>query len=347
MIVLVTGNQGYVGSVLTPFLAAAGHEVWGFDSGFYEMCLLGPLGDTGVARQIVKDLREVTPSDVAGADAVVHLAALSNDPTGELNPALTEEINFEGSMLLACAAKEAGASRFVFASSCSIYGQSEGSVLTEESSFRPLTAYAVSKVRTEDGLHALADDAFSPVMLRNATAYGFSPRLRLDIVVNNLTGWAVTTGAVKLLSDGRAWRPLVHVEDMARAMQAALEAPREKVHDQAFNVGREEDNRRIRDLAESVAAAVPGCAVTIAEGAVTDARDYNVSFEKIRRELPAFRPEWTVERGIAELRDAYRTHGLDERRFHSREFTRLKQLQALLDGHDVDESLRWLAGRAA
>jgi nucleoside-diphosphate-sugar epimerase len=345
MIVLVTGNLGYVGTVATRYLASRGHEVRGYDAGFYESCLLGPLGPTGLTDQITKDVREAEVADFRGVDAVVHLAALSNDPTGELDPELTDAINVQGSLRVARAAKAAGVSRFVFASSCSIYGQSEGGVLTEASPFHPITAYAVSKVRFEEELDALADSGFSTVALRNATAYGFSPRLRLDIVVNNLTGCAVATGQVKLLSDGRAWRPLVHVEDMARAIDAALVAPRGRVHRQAFNVGRETDNRRIRDLAESVAAAVSGCSVAIATGAGTDARDYNVSFEKIRRELPEFQPRWDVERGIAELRDAFRAHGLTRARFEGEEFTRLKRLQSLIAGQGVDEALHWHAAR--
>jgi nucleoside-diphosphate-sugar epimerase len=343
----VTGNLGYVGTVMTPLLDAAGYEVWGYDAGYFEDCVLGELGTTGVHRQIAKDIRHVEAEDLAGIAAVIHLAALSNDPTGELNPGLTEAINFEGSMRLARAAKQAGAERFLFASSCSIYGQSAGTALTEEAAFQPLTAYAISKVRTEAGLKALADDRFSPVYLRNATAYGFSPRLRIDVVVNNLTGWAVTTGKVRLLSDGRAWRPLVHVEDMCRAFLAALVAPRERIHDAAFNVGREEDNRRIRDLAASVAEVVPGCEVTIAEGASTDARDYNVSFAKIRERLPEFQPRWNVERGIGELYEAYARTGLDFDRFDGREFTRLKQLQHLMASHSVGADLLWVAGRAS
>jgi nucleoside-diphosphate-sugar epimerase len=347
MRVLVTGNLGYVGTVMTPMLQAAGHEVWGYDTGYYERCLLGPLGGSGVDRQVAKDIREVVAADLAGVEAVVHLAALSNDPTGELDPELTGEINFGGSLRLADAAKRAGVSRFLFASSCSIYGQSGGGALTEEAEFNPLTAYAVSKVRTEAALHELADDGFSPVCLRNATAYGFSPRLRFDVVVNNLTGWAVTTGQVRLLSDGRAWRPLVHVEDMAGAFLAALAAPRERVHDLALNVGREEDNLRIRDLAESVARIVPGCAVTIAEGASSDSRNYNVSFARIRQALPGFVPRWDVDRGIRQLHERFVALGLTYEQFDGRDFTRLKQLQHLLATARVGRDLRWAAGRAA
>ena len=347
MRVLVTGNLGYVGTVMTPLLRTAGHEVWGLDTGYYAGCIFGALGESGVDRQIARDIRQVVASDLAGVEAVIHLAALSNDPTGELNPGLTDEINFRGSMRLAEAAKRSGVSRFLFASSCSIYGQSDGGALTEEASFHPLTAYAVSKVQTEAGLRALADDDFSPVYLRNATAYGFSPRLRFDIVVNNLTGWAMTTGQVRLLSDGRAWRPLVHVEDMARAFAAALAAPRERVHDQALNVGREEDNRRIRDLAEAVSHVIPGCAVTIAEGAATDARNYNVSFERIRRRLPEFVPRWDIPRGIGQLHEALATGGLTHEQFEGRDFTRLKQLQHLLGTGRLAADLTWRAGSGA
>ena len=347
MRVLVTGNLGYVGTVMTPLLKAAGHEVWGYDTGFYESCLLGELGETGVERQIAGDIRQVAVDELAGVEAVVHLAALSNDPTGELDPDLTAEINLGGSVRLAEAAKRAGVSRFLFASSCSIYGQSDGGALTEEAGFNPLTAYAISKVRTEAALHGLADDGFSPVYLRNATAYGFSPRLRFDIVVNNLTGWAVTTRQVRLLSDGRAWRPLVHVEDMAGAFLAALAAPRERVHDRALNVGREEDNRQIRDLAESVARVVPDCEVTIAAGASSDQRNYNVSFARIREVLPGFTPRWDVDRGIRQLHDRFVRLGLTYDQFDGREFTRLKQLQHLIASGRVGRDLRWAAGRTA
>jgi nucleoside-diphosphate-sugar epimerase len=347
MRVLVTGNLGYVGSVMTPMLRQAGHEVWGCDVGFFEDCLFGELGDPGVARQLTKDVRRLEEADLHGVDAVVHLAALSNDPTGELDPRLTHEINFEGTMRVARLAKQAGASRFLFASSCSIYGQGGEALLTEDSPMTPLTAYAVSKVRAEAALRELADDRFSPISLRNATAYGFSPRPRFDVVVNNLTGWAVTTGEVRLMSDGRAWRPLVHVEDMSRAFVVALAAPRELVHDQAFNVGREADNRRIRDLAEAVARIVPDCRVTIAEGASTDARNYNVSFDKLRRVLPEFGAAWDVERGIHQLRDAFVGGGLTLERFEGREFIRLGQLQHLMGAGLVDRDLMWTATRPA
>jgi nucleoside-diphosphate-sugar epimerase len=346
MRILVTGNLGYVGTVMTPLLKAEGHEVWGLDTGYYAPCIMGDAGPTGVDRQIMKDVRRVEASDLEGVHGIAHLAALSNDPTGELNPGLTEEINFHGSVRLAEAAKRAGVERFVFASSCSIYGSSGGEALTEEASFNPLTAYARSKVDTEAALARMADASFSPVFLRNATAYGFSPRLRFDIVVNNLTGWAMTTGHVKLLSDGRAWRPLVHVEDMCRAFAASFVAPRERIHNQAFNVGREEDNFQIRTLAESVAMVVPDCDVTFAEGASADSRNYNVSFAKARERLKEFAPRWSVEKGIHQLYGSFSRLGLTYPQFDGRYFTRLKQLRYLVESERVDDHLMWNRARA-
>jgi nucleoside-diphosphate-sugar epimerase len=341
MRVLVTGNLGYVGTVMTPLLAAAGHEVQGLDTGLFAACTLGPLGPSGVSRQSTKDIREVEASDLSGLDAIVHLAGLSNDPTGELNPGLTEEINLGGTVRLAEAAKRAGVPRFLFASSCSIYGQSGDKALTEEAAFQPLTAYARSKVGAEAALHRLADASFSPIYLRNATAYGFSPRLRFDIVVNNLTGWAVTTGEVKLLSDGRAWRPLVHVEDMSSAFAAALRAPRERLHDTALNVGREEDNLMVRDIAERVAGIVPDSRVTFADGVSADSRNYNVSFARIRERLPEFRPKWDVAKGIRQLLAAFQAQRLTHEQFAGKDFTRLKQLKHLLEQGELRDDLTW------
>jgi len=346
MRILVTGNLGYVGTVMTPLLEAEGHEVWGLDTGYYADCVMGEAAPAGLRRQITKDIREIEAVDLAGVHGIAHLAALSNDPTGELNPELTADINFHGTVRLAEAARAAGVERFVFASSCSIYGQSGGEALTEAAAFQPLTAYARSKVDAEAALARLATPRFSPVFLRNATAYGFSPRLRFDIVVNNLTGWAMTTGHVKLLSDGRAWRPLVHVEDMCRAFAAAFAAPRERIHGEAFNVGREEDNFQIRALAEAVAAVVPGCDVTYAEGASADNRNYNVSFAKLRDRLGEFSPRWTVDGGIRQLHGAFSRLGLTHAGFESRQFTRLKQLRHLLESGQVDDRLAWIRARA-
>ena len=343
MRVLVTGNLGYIGAVLTPMLASAGYEVWGLDTGFYQECTFGTMQESyhGVHKQIHKDVRDVKEDDLVDIEAVIHLAALSNDPTGELNPELTEEINYRASVRLAKFARTVGVSRFLFASSCSIYGHGEGKALTEEAPFHPLTAYARSKVKAESDIAALADDDFSPVFLRNATAYGLSPRLRFDLVVNNLTGWAYTTGAVKLLSDGRAWRPIVHVEDIARAFLAVLAAPREAIHNQAFNVGQDVENYQIRDIAEMVAQVVPSSRVTYAEGASADSRTYNVSFAKIWEVLPGFRPVWNLERGTRQLYEGFKAFRLSFEDFQGRKYTRIKQLRHLLNVRWLDLELRW------
>ena len=341
MRIFVTGNLGYIGSVMTPMLAEAGYDVWGLDTGYYTECILGERPDARVSRQLTTDIRRLEKIDLAGVDAVVHLAALSNDPTGELNPTLTEDINTNGSMRLAELAQSAGVQRFIFASSCSIYGQSEEAALTEESPFAPQTAYARSKVDAERYLSRLASAHFSPVYLRNATAYGLSPRLRLDLAVNNLTGWGCTTGQVKLQSDGRAWRPMVHITDICRAVLATLAAPTSTIHNEAFNIGSEQENYQIRDIANLVAQVVPHCTVTFAEGASADNRTYNVSFAKVRRLLPGFMPRWTVGQGIAELHAAFQQCSFTHNDFESRLFTRLKQLQYLQATQQVDDKLYW------
>jgi len=347
MRILITGNQGYVGTVMAKMMSEAGHEVVGLDTGYFTECWMGTDRLDYVFRQIVKDIRDVDAADFTGVDAVAHLAGLSNDPTGELNPGLTEAINLAATIRVAGLAKQAGASRFVFASSCSIYGSGASDALTEEDAFNPLTAYARSKVESEFALQKLADDRFSPVFMRNATVYGFSPRLRFDLVVNNLTGWAVSTHQVKLLSDGRAWRPLLHVDDMSQAFLRAIEAPREAIHNQAFNVGNEEDNWQIRDIAKKVAEIVPDCAVTFAAGAGADTRNYNVSFAKIRERLPAFKPQWNVPKGIEQLYREFARIELAEPEFSSRTYTRLKQIQYLIDSGQVSSELRWVGAPAA
>lgn len=347
MRVLITGNLGYIGTVMSAKFAELGHEVWGLDTGFYEDCWLGQPVTSPVSKQIRKDIRDATPEDFRGVDGVVHLAALSNDPTGELNPGLTEDINYEATLAVARAAKAAGVGRLVFASSCSIYGAGGKDQLTEDDAFNPLTAYAKSKVNSEFGLRELADDSFSPVFMRNGTVYGWSPRIRFDLVVNNLTGWAVTTGQVKLLSDGRAWRPMLHIEDMCQAFGLALAAPREVIHNQAMNVGTETENYMIRDMAEFVAQTVPNSTVTFGEGAGADSRNYNVSFAKIRSLLPDFQPQWTVPKGAEQVYRACVDASLDFEAFNGRLFTRLKQLQNLMDTHQVSGDLRWLEAAAA
>jgi nucleoside-diphosphate-sugar epimerase len=341
MRVLVTGNLGYIGTVLTPMLTQRGHEVFGYDTGFFEDCLLMPAAGGSLVRQYKGDMREIDSLVLEDVDAVVHLAALSNDPMGELNPDLTHQINTEASFRFAKMARDAGVQRFIFASSCSIYGASDDMALTEESPFNPQTAYARSKVEFEAALHELAADSFSPTYLRNATAYGLSPRLRVDLVVNNLTGWGFVTGKVKLMSDGRAWRPLVHIEDISLAVCEALEAEREDVHDQPLNVGNEKENYQIRTVAETVAEIMPDTEVTFAKGAEADSRTYNVSFEKIRKVLPGFKTKWTVKKGVAQLYKAFQEHGMSDQGFNGRLYIRLKQLQHLMDEQRVDSNLRW------
>jgi nucleoside-diphosphate-sugar epimerase len=338
MRVLVTGHNGYVGSVMVPLLQMAGHETVGLDTYLYEECTFGPaVADVPALRM---DLRDVTAADLAGFDAVIHLAALCNDPLGNLNPGSTYDVNLHASVQLARAAKAAGVKRWLFASSCSLYGLAGDEMLTEEAGFNPITPYGESKIKTEQEVRVLADDDFSPVYLRNATAYGVSPRLRGDIVVNNLVGYAVTQGDVLIQSDGSPWRPLVHVEDISRAFLAVLEAPRELIHSQAFNVGRNEDNLRVREIADMVKAVVPGCTIRYAEGGGPDPRSYRVDCSKIARTLPAFRPHWTVAKGVRQLYDAYRAAGLTSEEFHERYF-RLKQIRKLQDQGRLGADLRW------
>jgi nucleoside-diphosphate-sugar epimerase len=335
--ILVAGDRGYIGAVLVPFLRAAGHQVDGLDSGLYEGCDLG--GGPGAVEKAARDTRAVHPRELEGYDAVVCLAALSNDPLGQLNPASTFSINLHGTVHLARAAKKAAVPRFVFASSCSLYGAAGSTAVAEDAPMRPVTPYGETKALAEEQLSSLADDEFSPTYLRNATAYGASPRLRLDIVLNNLTGTAVTTGRVKLESDGTPWRPLVHVEDISRTCAAVLEAPRELVHDESFNVGRSEDNVRIADIAELVAHGVPGSSVELARDAGPDRRSYQVDFAKLSDTFAGLQLAWTVPAGVDELVAAYREHGLTLEEFQSSRFTRLRRINELLAAGFLDELL--------
>ena len=339
MRVLITGHNGYIGSVLAPHIAAAGHSVVGLDTYLFEDCSLGE--DTIAIESRRGDVRDVRASDLRGFDAIIHLAALSNDPLGNVNPGCTYDINHLASVRLAQLAKEAGVSRFLFASSCSLYGVAGDELLTEDAAFNPITPYGESKVRVEQDVAPLADERFSPTFLRNATAYGVSPRLRADIVVNNLVGVAYTTGDVLIQSDGTPWRPLVHIEDIARAFLAVLEAPRELVHNQAFNVGRTEENYRVRDLAEMVQQIVPGSRVRYAAGGGPDPRCYRVNCDKLARVLPQFQPQWTVPAGMRELHEAFRRHGLTEEQFLGDRFLRIKHILKLRAEGRLDASLRW------
>jgi len=336
MKVLVTGDRGYIGAVLVPFLRAAGHEVVGLDAGWYDGCDFGPF--TTDYESHTGDIRDQTPADLAGFDAVVNLAAISNDPVGHLNPEATYAVNAHGAVHLAEVAKAAGVPRYLFSSSCSLYGAAGDAPVTEESEFNPVTPYGESKVIAEQLIGKLADDDFSPSYLRNATAYGSSPRLRADIVVNNLTGTAITRGEVRLQSDGSPWRPLVHIEDISRAFLAVLEADRDVVHDQAFNVGRDEDVVQIRTIAEGVAEKT-GAPVTFAEGASPDKRDYRVDFGKIGRLLPAYAPAWTVPLGIDELARDMRDRRLSATEFEHT-FVRLDRITYLQRAGRLDELLR-------
>jgi nucleoside-diphosphate-sugar epimerase len=338
MRVLVTGHKGYIGTILVPMLVAEGYDVVGLDSDLYERCTFGE-GLPDVA-EIRKDIRDIERADLDGFDAIIHLAALSNDPLGNLNPDLTFEINHKAAVNLARMAKQVGVSRYLFSSSCSTYGASGDARLTEEAQFNPVTPYGYSKVLVEQDVAKLADDNFSPTFLRNATAYGVSPRHRFDIVLNNLVAWACTTGLVYLKSDGSPWRPIIHIEDISRAFVATLRAPREVVHNQAFNVGRNEENYRIRDLAEIVKETVPSCRVEYAQDAEPDKRTYRVDFNKINKLLPEFRPTWNARRGAHELYEAYQKYGVKLEEFEGPRYKRIDHIKQLLSSGQLDSTLR-------
>lgn len=340
MKVLVTGHRGYIGSVMVPMLLKVGHEVHGYDSEFYHRCTYLPGGQLPRVPGVCKDVRDITQADLEGFEAVIHLAALSNDPLSNLNPEITYEINYRGSVRTAVAAKKAGVKRFLFASSCSNYGAAGEGFVNETAELKPVSAYGISKVLAEQEIAGLADASFCPVYLRPATAYGLSPMLRFDIVLNNLTAWAVTEGLILLKSDGTPWRPIVHIEDISRAFLAALEAPIDDVHNQAFNVGQNAHNYQIRDIAEIVARTVPGCRLQYASDASPDTRSYRVDFSKIARTLPAFKPTWTAAAGAAQLYEAYTSAGLTLAEFEGPHYQRIGQIQKLIRDREIDENLR-------
>ena len=339
MRVLLTGHKGYIGAVAGPVLLSAGHEVVGLDTDLFAGCDFAQ-ASTQIP-EVIKDIRDLTKADLEGFDAVVHPAALSNDPLGDLDANLTYDINHKAAVRLAELAKPAGASRFVFFSSCSVYGAAGDACLDESSPLNPVTAYAESKLLVEQDLTRMADDHFSPTFLWPATAYGVSPRLRLDVVLNDLVAAAYTTGNVHIKSDGTPWRPITHIRDISAAVESVLEAPRDAIHNTTFNVGQTEENYRISQLAEIVAEIVPGCNIEYAAGGGPDKRCYRVNCDKIRRILPSFHPQWTARKGAQELYEAYRAVRLTAADLAGTPYTRISHIRRLIQAGKLNASLRW------
>jgi nucleoside-diphosphate-sugar epimerase len=338
MKVLVTGHLGYIGTVLTPMLTAAGHEVHGLDSDLFSRCTYGSLPPA--IPELIKDVRDVELADVCGFDVVMHLAGLSNDPLGDLDSDLTYEINHRASVRLGELCKEAGVERFIFSSSCSNYGAGSNDLLTEDGELNPVTPYGKSKVMVEEDVAPMGSEHFTPVFLRNATAYGVSPRLRFDLVLNNLTAWAHCTGKVHLKSDGSSWRPLVHIADISRAFLATMDAPKDVVHNRAFNVGVPGENFRIKEIAETVKEMVPGSELRFADGASADVRNYRVDCTRLPNEVPGFTPQWTVAKGVVELYNAYKAEGITLEEFEGQRYKRVDHVNKLITEKIIDEKLR-------
>lgn len=339
MKVLVTGHRGYIGTVMVPILQAEGFDVVGMDTDLYRYCTYG---DQPVEiPTIEKDVRDVTASDVKGFDAIVHLAALSNDPLGNINPDITYDINHHASVQMAEAGRSAGVRRFIFASSCSMYGKAGDDILDETAEFNPVTPYAKSKVYVERDVSQMADDNFSPVFMRNATAYGVSPRIRFDLVINNLVAWAMTTGRILMKSDGSPWRPLVHIEDITQAVICALKAPQETVHNLAVNVGSNDENYQMRDLAQMVKETVPNCEIDYADGAGPDTRCYRANFDKIRRVFPDFETKWSAKKGVEQCYASYVKHGLNKDDYEGIKYKRIAHIKNLIADGKLNADLRW------
>lgn len=340
MNILVTGNNGYIGSILTELLLRKGYDVTGFDTNYFKECEFNKFHFE--IKQINKDIRNVSMEDLKNVDAIIHLAALSNDPLGEFNFELTYDINYHATLKLASLAKKLGIIRFLYASSCSMYGIANKEEVTEESTLAPITAYAISKVKSEKALSNMADSKFSPVFLRPATAYGIAPMLRCDIVLNNLVGWAYTTGKIHIMSDGTPWRPAIHVEDLANAFIACLEAPIEVVHNEAFNIGQEKENYQIRNMADIVKKIIPNCEIEYTYEHGSDSRTYKVNFDKISTKLKGyFFPKWNAEKGVVQLYNAFKKHGLTYKEFIGTKYIRINRLKKLVKNKKINKNLFW------
>ncbi len=339
MKVLVTGHRGFIGTVMVPMLVKEGFDVTGLDTDLYRYCTYGDMALE--IPTILKDVRDVEKEDLEAFDAVVHLAALSNDPLGNLNPALTYDINYKASVRIAEIAKEVGVKRFLFASSCSMYGKAGDIILDETADFNPVTPYAKSKVYVERDVSQMASDEFSLVFLRNATAYGVSPRIRFDLVINNLVAWAFTTGKILMKSDGTPWRPLVHIEDISQAVICALKAPQETIHNLAVNVGSNEENYQMRDLAVYVKEVVPNCELEYSKDAGPDPRCYRVNFDKIHKTFPDFKTRWTAKKGVEQCYQSYLKHGLQKDEYEGIRYKRIAHIENLIKEGKLDINLRW------